>query len=97
MHLPDADHLHIVSATGDKGWMPPMKPSNRIAILGIVIELCLAALWAWLLLQLKTGRMTAATTTADAVATISSTLGMVMGGLGGLLIVLFFVLRKREQ
>jgi hypothetical protein len=73
-----------------------MKPSKRIAIVGVVIELGLAGLWAYLVFQLKTGGMTASTTTEDAISTISSTLGAVMGGLGALLVLLFFVLRKRE-
>lgn len=74
-----------------------MNPSKRVLILGIVIELCLAAFWAWLLFQLKTGRMHAATTPAEAASTISSTLGGVMGALGGVLIVVYFVLRKKER
>ena len=59
-----------------------MNPSKRVLILGIVIEICLAAFWAYLLLQLKTGGLHAATSTEDAVSTISSTLGGVMGALG---------------
>lgn len=74
-----------------------MNPSKRVLILGIVIELCLAALWAWLLFQLKTGGLHAATTTEEAISTISSTLGGVMGALGGVLVLVYFVLRKKER
>jgi hypothetical protein len=74
-----------------------MKPSSRILIVGIIIELGLAVLAAYLLLQLKTGGLTAVTSPEDAASTITSVLGGIMGGLGGLLIVIFFVLRKREQ
>ena len=74
-----------------------MNPSKRVLILGIFFELCLAALWAYLLFQLKTGGLHASTTTEDAIGTISSTLGGVMGLLGGVLIFVYFVLRKKER
>jgi cytosine/uracil/thiamine/allantoin permease len=74
-----------------------MNPSKRVLIVGIVIELGLAALGAYLLFQLKTGGLHAATTPEEAASTITSTLGGVMGALAGVLIVLYFVLRKREQ
>jgi len=66
-------------------------------IVGIFFELCLAGLWAYLILQLKTGGLHASTTPEDAISTISSTLGGVMGLLGGVLIVVYFVLRKKER
>jgi cytosine/uracil/thiamine/allantoin permease len=74
-----------------------MNPSKRVLIVGIVIELCLAAFGAYLLFRLKTGGLHASTTPEDAASTITSTLGGVMGALAGVLIVLYFVLRKREQ
>jgi cytosine/uracil/thiamine/allantoin permease len=74
-----------------------MNPSKRVLIVGIFFELCLAAFWAYLLLQLKTGGMHAATTPEEAAGTIGSTLGGVMGALGGVLIVVYFVLRKKER
>ncbi len=74
-----------------------MKPSNRILVVGIIIELCLAGLGAYLLLQLKSGGMTAATSPEDAASTITSVLGTVMGLLGGLLVATFVVLRKRGR
>ena len=72
-----------------------MKPSNRVLIVGMAIELGLAALGAYLLFQLKSGGMTSATSPEEAASMIVSLLGMVMGGLGGLLVVIFFVLRRR--
>ena len=74
-----------------------MNPSKRIVIVGIVIELCLAAFWAYLLFRLKTGGLHAATTPEEAASTISSTLGGVMGALGGVLVVVYVLLRKKEQ
>jgi cytosine/uracil/thiamine/allantoin permease len=74
-----------------------MNPSKRVLIVGIVIELCLAAFGAWLLFQLKTGGLHAATSIEEAVSTITGTLGGVMGALGGVLVVVYFVLRKKEQ
>ena len=72
-----------------------MKPSNRILIVGMAIEFGLAALGAYLLFQMKSGCMTAATSPEEAARTIVSILGMAMGGLGGLFIAIFFVLRRR--
>jgi cytosine/uracil/thiamine/allantoin permease len=74
-----------------------MNPSKRVLIVGIFFELCLAALWAYLLFELRTGGLHASTTTEEAVSTIGSTLGGVMGALGGVLIVVYFVLRKKER
>ena len=74
-----------------------MNPSKRVLIVGIFFEICLAVLWAYLLVQLKTGGLHASTTTEDAISTISSTLGGVMGALGGVLIVVYFVLRNKER
>jgi hypothetical protein len=74
-----------------------MQPSKRVLIVGIFFEICLAAFWAYLLLQLKTGGLHAATTPEEAASTISSTLGAVMGVLGAVLVFLYIVLRKKER
>jgi hypothetical protein len=74
-----------------------MNPSKRVLIVGIVIELLLFGLGAYLILQLKTGGLRASTTTEDAISTITSTLGGVMGALAGVLILVYFVLRKKES
>lgn len=74
-----------------------MKPSNRVLIAGIAIELLLAALGLLLLFQLKSGGMTAATSPEDVASTIMSVLGTAMGALGGVLVAIFLVLRKRGQ
>ncbi len=74
-----------------------MKPSNRVLIVGIIIELCLAGLAAYLLLQLKSGGMTAATSPEDAASTITSVLGTAMGALGGMIVAAFIILRSRGR
>lgn len=74
-----------------------MRPSNRIAVVGTLIELGLAALAGYLLFQLKTGALQASTTPEEAASTITGTLGAVMGAFGGVLIVTFFVLRRRGR
>jgi hypothetical protein len=72
-----------------------MKLSKRILILGIVIELSLMGLGVWLLLQLESGVLRPTTSVAQTTSTVTTVLGTAMGGLGGLLLVLYIVLRRR--
>lgn len=74
-----------------------MQPSKRILILGIVFEIALAALAWYLISQLRSGAMQPSGTLEEAVTTITQVIGGVMGGLGGLLIVVYFVLRRKEN
>lgn len=71
-----------------------MKRSTRILIAGVVIELMLAGIAFYLLRQIETGALTPATSASDAVSTITSTIGMAMGALAGLMIVLYVVARR---
>lgn len=72
-----------------------MKPSKRIFFTGIVIELLLAAIGYYLLTELAAGHLKPSTNMADAASTVTSVLGAVMGGLAGLLLVVYIVLRRR--
>lgn len=72
-----------------------MKPSKRILILCGVIETLLAALCLYLLAQISSGAMTTTTSPAEAARTITSVLGAAMGGLGGLMLVMYFILKRR--
>lgn len=74
-----------------------MAPSKRILILGVIIELALAALGWFLISQLQSGSMQPSGTVEEASATILETIGQVMGGLGGVLLVVYFVLRRKER
>lgn len=74
-----------------------MKKSTRILITGVLIETLLAGIGFWLLLQLASGAMTPTTSVAEARSTILSVLGSAMGALGGLLIVLWIVAKRRES
>jgi cytosine/uracil/thiamine/allantoin permease len=74
-----------------------MKRSSRILIVGVILELFIAAIGAWLVMQMQSGQLTLTTSAADAAATIFSALGTVMGTLGGLLIVAYFVAKKKES
>ncbi|MCZ8163885.1 MAG: hypothetical protein O9315_17920 [Beijerinckiaceae bacterium] len=74
-----------------------MKPSLRVMILLIVIELGLAGLWWYLLDALRTGELRPARSLAETVDTISVILGSAMGLVGGLLLVIWFVLRRRNR
>ena len=74
-----------------------MPPSKRILILGIIIEIGLAVLCWFLISQLQSGAMQPTGTVEEASATILQVLGSVMGGLGGVLLVVYFVLRRKER
>jgi cytosine/uracil/thiamine/allantoin permease len=74
-----------------------MAPSKRILILGIIIEAGLAGLAWFLVTQLRSGAMQPSGTVEEAVTTILQTLGSVMGALAGVLIAVWFVLRRKER
>lgn len=73
-----------------------MRPSYRVLIAAIVIEIILGGIAAYLIFQLQTGAMTPTTSVAEASATITSTMGALMGALGGVMLVVFIVLRRKE-
>lgn len=72
-----------------------MKRSTRILILLVVFEICLAALWLWLMAGLRSGDLHAAGDPAETVAVVSQTLGAAMGVLGGVMLTIWFVLRRK--
>ena len=74
-----------------------MPPSKRILIFGVIIEIGLAVLGWFLISQLQSGAMQPSGTVEEASATILQVLGTAMGGLGGVLIVVYFVLRRKER
>jgi cytosine/uracil/thiamine/allantoin permease len=73
-----------------------MKQSIRILVAGIIIECLLASIGALLLNQLATGKMRPTNSVAETASVITSTLGMAMGAIGGIVMVMFFVTRRRE-
>ena len=73
-----------------------MKPSMRILLVGTVIELGLAWLCWFLINQMRTGAMQPSGTLEEAVSTILQIFGSIIGGLLGLLVVIFIVLRRKE-
>lgn len=74
-----------------------MAPSKRILVLGLVIEAGLATLAWYLVAMLRSGTLQPSGTVDEAVSTILGTMGTLMGALAGVLIVAWFVLRKREH
>ena len=74
-----------------------MPPSKRILLMGIIIEIGIAVLGWFLIRQLQSGAMQPSGTVEEASATILQVVGSVMGGLGGVLIVVYFVLRRKER
>jgi hypothetical protein len=74
-----------------------MKRSTRILIGGLVIELLLAGIAAWLFYSLKTGAIQPTNSAAETGSVIGSTLGGAMGAIGGLLIVMYIIARLKER
>ena len=72
-----------------------MKRSTRVLILLVVLEVLLLGLGSWLLGGLADGSLHASASPADAAATVWSVLGGVAGALAGLLLVIWFVMRRR--
>lgn len=72
-----------------------MKPSSRLLIVLGVSEAFLAGIWFWLLSGIRSGNMKPSGTPAEAVATISSTMGTVMGVIAGIGLVSAFLMRRR--
>lgn len=72
-----------------------MKPSNRVLLLGLLFETFLAALGVYLVMQITSGALTASVSPAEATTTITTVLGGVMGASGGILLVIYIVLRQR--
>ncbi len=73
-----------------------MSRSSRVLAVLVVVECGLAILWWWLLDGLRSGRLTASGgNVAEAAATVSSTLGGVMGVIAGVTLVTAFVVRRK--
>ena len=72
-----------------------MKKSTRILILLVVLEALIVALGGWLISGLANGTLHAATTPAEASATVFSVLGSVAGVIAGVCGVIWFVMRRR--
>lgn len=72
-----------------------MQRSTRILILLVIFELCLAGLWLWLMAGLRAGDLRPAGDPAETVAVVSQTLGAVMGVLAGVMLTIWFVLRRK--
>lgn len=74
-----------------------MKRSTRILLTGLVMELFLFGIGAFLINQLKTGAMRPTNSMEETITGITSTLGTVIGGLAGIILVLYFVARSKER
>jgi hypothetical protein len=74
-----------------------MKRSSRILLVGLVLEMLLVGIGAWLINQLKIGAMQPTNSVEETVSVITSTLGTAIGVVAGLVIVLFLVARSRER
>lgn len=74
-----------------------MKRSTRILVLLAVFEICLAVLWWWLMAGLRSGDLRPSGDPAETVAVVSQTVGGTMGVLAGIMLAIWFVLRRRES
>ncbi len=73
-----------------------MSRSFRVLALLVVVECGVAVLWWWLLDGLRSGRFRATGgNVAEAMATVSSTLGGAMGVIAGVMLVTAFVVRRK--
>ena len=74
-----------------------MKPSRRVLLLLVFLEIALVA-FAWFLISsLRSGRMQPSGDLGVAITTITQTIGSVMGGLAGLLLVVCLILHRKER
>jgi hypothetical protein len=72
-----------------------MKKSTRALIGLIVIEALLFAGAAWMVVQIRTGEWQTVGSESDAISTITSTAGAVMGMVAAILIMAFFIHRRK--
>lgn len=73
-----------------------MRKSTRILLLLAIVQLGLAGLWWWLLAGLKSGDLQAAGDPAETVATVSSTIGGIMGALVAIFLLVWWATRRKE-
>ena len=66
-------------------------------ILFVVVEALLAAIMIFLTLQVKSGAMQTTVSPEESIGRIGSSIGGVMGALGGFLLVFAWVLRRRSE
>ena len=74
-----------------------MKTSKRFVILFFVVEALLAAIMIVLTLQVRSGAWQTTISPEDTIGRIGNSIGGVMGALGGFLLVLAWVLRRRDE
>jgi hypothetical protein len=73
-----------------------MKKSKRIVILLVVVEALLAAIMIFLTLQVRLGALQSSSPD-ETIGRIGSSIGGIMGALGGFLLVFAWVLRRRGE
>jgi hypothetical protein len=71
-----------------------MKRSTRVLLAGVVLEALLGGIGWYLIDELANGNLTASTSQSETVSTITTIIGMAMGGLAGLVAVIYIVLRR---
>lgn len=74
-----------------------MKRSNRVLLVGLIVEIFLATLGAYLVMQIISGALLTPVSAAEAKTAITTVIGVAMGGFGGLLLVIYIVLKRRES
>lgn len=72
-----------------------MKRSSRLLLTLMIVEIGFAGLWLWLNAGIQSGKLTPTGNPADTIATISSTIGAVMGGLAALCLTVWIMMRRR--
>lgn len=74
-----------------------MKKSTRALVGMVVLDLLLLAGIAWMVLQVRTGAWTTNVPPEEAIGTITSIGGGAIGVVSGILLVAFFVHRRKDN
>jgi uncharacterized protein (TIGR03382 family) len=74
-----------------------MDKSKRIVIQFVVVEVLLAAIMIFLIAQVKIGTIQTTISSEETIGQIGTSIGGVMGALGGFLLVFAWVLRRRGE
>jgi nitrate reductase gamma subunit len=72
-----------------------VKPSTRLLIVLLISEALLAGIWIWLVSGIQSGSLKPVGTPAEAIETMSSTMGTVMGVVAGIGLVSIFLMRRK--
>lgn len=74
-----------------------MKKSTRALVGLVVLDVAIALGAMWMVLQIKSGAMTTNVPPGEVITTITTTAGAAIGAITGLLLVVWFIRRRRGE